>query len=86
MKTLSEWSASRLPFSLFASPGDQVDAGIFEYFRDSAPPAMMTARVLCVGDPFDHDDADNPRFTTFVQDGARIEYAGVYSIEDARLL
>jgi hypothetical protein len=47
---------------------------------------MMTARVLCVGDPFDHDDADNPRFTTFVQDGARIEYAGVYSIEDARLL
>jgi hypothetical protein len=86
VKTFIDWQASRLPFSQFAAPGDQVDADTFDYFLGVVPPALTTVRVLCVGEPFDHNGAGKPRFMTFVRDGARVEYEGVRSVEDARRL
>jgi hypothetical protein len=87
MKTLSEWESSEMPFFDYAAPGDEVDYDIFSYFLGTAPPALLSPRVLVVGEALDNGGPDGAaRYTTIGVEGNRFRYLGPLTLDEARRL
>ena len=66
MKTMKQWNGSKLDFSQFAQPGDQIDDEIYFYFLGCVPPRKMTHYGFLVGEPYSHDIEQNaPTYDAF---------------------
>ena len=84
MKTMEQWNGSKLDFSRFAQPGDEIDDEIYFYFLGVLPPRKMTRFGFMVGEPMSHDIEQNaPTFDSFYENPSnKYFYGGAKTVKD----
>lgn len=76
MKTMKQWNESKQDLDKFLQPGDIVAEDIYDYFISVLPPATFTGNVVQIGEPYDHNRRDRPRFATIRKQGGQWHYVG----------
>jgi hypothetical protein len=84
MKTMKQWNESKLDFSKFAQPGDEVDEEIYYYFLEVLFPAKILGSAFLVGEPLDHNGQNNAvRYDCFYElPGGKYYYGGPKTVKD----
>ncbi len=77
MKTEQQWQDSKLSLEKFLQVGDFVDETMYYYFLEVLWPACMSSVCVQIGEPYDHDEKDRPRFMTIEKIGGNWIYTGV---------
>ena len=83
VKTMKGWEESRKALDEFLQVGDAVDWGIYDYFIEVLPPAVMNHRIVQIGEPFDHNVNKQPIFSTLKREHGQWIYRGNLSILEA---
>ena len=76
VKTLVGWNGSKKNLGEYLNVGDPVDKELEMYFLEVLPPATWTSAVIQIGEPYDHDENNRPRFSTLEKCGENWVYMG----------
>jgi len=83
MKTMEQWNGSKIDFSKFASPGDEIDDEIYFYFLGVLPPRKMMSFGFLVGEPARHNENGEAMFDAFYESpSSQYYYGGEKTVKD----
>ena len=77
MKTKKQWDESSKNLFDFLQVGDEVDETIKMYFLETLPPATWTGFCIQMGEPYTHNNLNQPMFSTLEKQGGQWVYTGI---------
>lgn len=80
MKTFREWMGKKINFREYAKPGDEVDADIVNYFKNTMPPKVSSYGYMQAGEPissgYDKKGKRHDTYMTFEKESGTWIYRG----------
>ena len=86
MKTLKEWTDSKLNFEGYVKPGDEIDGDLYWYFMEVLPPVDIGKNFFLLGEAISHDENGRALYSLFVECEGRFYFKGSHTRVQVRAL